>query len=247
MPAPLSPALTNPDMILPSNSTAISGSPSQYQPMLLQSTTSLWSPIGAQTKRSSVLGIQTLPGRKFSGKPPRPLMAGPWQRRQDLQESVPMDSPLEYSPTGMREFRAKKPVFKSMSLDSGTTPPNNAPVGTPNSRMQPEAAPPAAMDSPLSLQEKGINGVRGEELSEWGLDSPTIPHYHGHDIGMGLVRSMLDEDDSDPRSHAALSIRAEEIIANAKERLTVWKQFDMLVKTDFEYRLLKGTSLVPGQ
>ena len=35
------------------------------------------------------------------------------------------------------------------------------------------------------------------------------------------VRAVLDEDENDPLSHAALSVRAEEILANAKRRLTV--------------------------
>lgn len=35
------------------------------------------------------------------------------------------------------------------------------------------------------------------------------------------VRAVLDEDENDPFSHAALSVRAEEILANAKRRLTV--------------------------
>ena len=35
------------------------------------------------------------------------------------------------------------------------------------------------------------------------------------------VRSVLDEDENDPTSHAAMTKRAEEILANAKKRLTV--------------------------
>ena len=33
--------------------------------------------------------------------------------------------------------------------------------------------------------------------------------------------SILDEDENDPHSHAAMTRRAEEILANAKKRLTV--------------------------
>ena len=58
-------------------------------------------------------------------------------------------------------------------------------------------------------------------------DKRTLPPGPDLDDSIGLpnelgqVRAVSDEDEADPTSHAALSNRAEEILANAKKRLLV--------------------------
>ena len=89
----------------------------------------------------------------------------------------------------------------------------------------------------LSTQPKIING-------HWqGFDGPSedivIPSYHNRSQrspeakrappkespppvnGSQEIRAILDEDEDDPHSHAAMSRRAELILANAKKRLLV--------------------------
>lgn len=55
--------------------------------------------------------------------------------------------------------------------------------------------------------------LKGAQDSRTGVSTPD-----GNEPGL---RSMLDEDENDPASHAAMSKKAEQILANAKKRLLV--------------------------
>lgn len=59
------------------------------------------------------------------------------------------------------------------------------------------------------------NGIGLERLSE-SPEEEDGPSYNTY-----TAPSILDEDEDDPESHAAMTRRAEEILANAKKRLTV--------------------------
>lgn len=99
---------------------------------------------------------------------------------------------------------------------------------------------------PESYDRKSSSNAGSDDISNgyWeGFDGPIIEMvadpYHGRDQGslngrrephdetsipdhndQGL-RTILDEDENDPNSHAAMSKRAEQILANAKKRLLV--------------------------
>ena len=72
---------------------------------------------------------------------------------------------------------------------------------------------PAASQSPVAGE--GFEEAGLERLSE----SPELGEHAAHEIYK--TPSILDEDENDPESHAAMTRRAEEILANAKKRLTV--------------------------
>lgn len=55
-------------------------------------------------------------------------------------------------------------------------------------------------------------------LSDLQDSHPGVSTPDGNEPGL---RSILDEDENDPSSHAAMSKRAEQILANAKKRLLV--------------------------
>ena len=56
-----------------------------------------------------------------------------------------------------------------------------------------------------------------------GYAEASVPDSDSLEIGDNVYSppSILDEDEDDPHSHAAMTRRAEEILANAKKRLTV--------------------------
>ena len=56
-----------------------------------------------------------------------------------------------------------------------------------------------------------------------GYAEASMPGTDSLEIGDNVYSppSILDEDEDDPHSHAAMTRRAEEILANAKKRLTV--------------------------
>ena len=98
------------------------------------------------------------------------------------------------------------------------------------------------LDDPITQPSGSDNADRTNTPKEEAalLSSPTFRENHENkpDIEPGEVAaqegdhvetrdstysppSILDEDENDPHSHAAMTRRAEEILANAKKRLTV--------------------------
>lgn len=69
--------------------------------------------------------------------------------------------------------------------------------------------------TPSPYLQEDTNGIGLERLSE-SPEEEDGPSYNTY-----TAPSILDEDEDDPESHAAMTRRAEEILANAKKRLTV--------------------------
>ena len=73
----------------------------------------------------------------------------------------------------------------------------------------------------------GVGGGSGKELHQNGKHSDPESireadyNLYTSDDSAREVRGALEEDESDPHSHAAMSKRAEQILANAKQRLLV--------------------------
>ena len=137
----------------------------------------------------------------------RPAPAGSWQTDESIHSGLntpqtrPVASLVSPSLDGVFDIKMESPLLDSdeprwSGFDTAT------PRGT---------------DS-LSLAEND------DPMAPDGRASPT----HGFEPRVPEVlesvqtaRSILDEDENDPTSHAALSLRAEQILANAKKRLTV--------------------------
>ena len=243
--APPSPALTNPDMILPAygpgyasgHSRDPSFSPPAHgaaaaaadapPPALGRPMPGTWQSeedvhaSGSHPSTGAAHGIEHRlqspappPGAAKGGgavvpRPGAPLLAA--LNNPKLRASLAVDrgeySPSIYSPTES-ELAVKSPSGGSeatvISPRQATTPEHGASggdvVSTENmASPQEEVAPPVEAERGGEVEE-----VEGEE---------TAPH--------DPVRAILDEDANDPLSHTALSLRAEEILANAKKRLTV--------------------------
>ena len=236
--SPPSPALTNPDMILPYNPSYKDPihAPSR-KPISQQSSESFtkFGSISEQSLRSSMHQLEQT-AQQTSDNAVRPSMPGEWQTETDINKLQPptaheaggmkrrsgaklistiLDprlraglavenceySPSIYSPTES-ELASRSPYPKSPYPRS----PYQASEGSnlkspyPNNRASKLRSPYRPVDGPFDDK---------EEPSE-DVDHP-----------QDQVRAILDEDENDPFSHTALSVRAEEILANAKQRLTV--------------------------
>lgn len=88
----------------------------------------------------------------------------------------------------------------------------------------------AALASSPTLQEDYKHGGR------YGYtDAATLDEHVETRDSIYSPPSILDEDEDDPYSHAAMTRRAEEILANAKKRLTVspsehWESLENVAK-----------------
>ena len=159
---------------------------------------------------------------KMPGRPAAPLLAklNPKLRANLAAMAASVDkseySPSVYSPTES-ELANKSPISN-----------RGDPIGalTPVARAFPSPALADTSVASTSVLEdsKGPLGAGGGPET---TGQPKSPEQAGdtrdaHDkVPADSPRSGLDEDESDPFSHTALSLRAEEILANAKKRLTV--------------------------
>ena len=171
--APLSPTLTNPDMILPDNPPSADSSPSTpWKPQRLPPPPS---PTDHQHTTSDSLPDHTSQemGAMFS-----PFKNGLLRRHDG---------------SAKQRSGSEKDGGKTASREENTLP-----------------------SSPTLQEDHKIQTQNGET-------DAAAQDYHQVDTRESTYSppSILDEDEDDPYSHAAMTRRAEEILANAKKRLTV--------------------------
>lgn len=228
-PAPGSPTLTNPDMILPDYDDPCSPDRSESpltmwrnaQSTDLQYQASLHSPYiaGPATPTTPIIygngtmlsdigevtEVESTPGKPLRSTSPH---HGSDRRRQDSDGEI--DVPHLSKRHDELPKRSKTHRYRSSSVDSNST------VTT----MQDHAHHFADFDDAISVDDSNFQGDDEESIAESTAEDMTVrqtkflPQPHG----VGL--------DSDNR-HSAVSIseRAEEILANAKRRLTVRYSF----------------------
>ncbi|MCJ1359243.1 MAG: hypothetical protein MMC33_009244 [Icmadophila ericetorum] len=192
---PMSPALINPDLILPHHQRGTSTVPSELDPYDLD-------PDRAQRaipflQQTSDVELPT-PNKRplmYSTASFRPSLPGAWQTEEDLHAAIARSktqSPgLQSSPT-----LRPQPEIEDKSRKA----PENAKV-TKRIRLGDEDAKVKAPTKPFASPPEEL------DLSEIGSDPGRA------------VSTIMEEDEDDPTSHAALSLRAETILANAKKRL----------------------------
>lgn len=208
-----SPTLTNPDMILPNGSPS-SAPPSPASSVLKESFTQ---PRGSNTLGSEDDGEETMrrsmrelfsngigSQRKASSTSPA---------RKSDQNSNESTFPGERTPTHRSAhgglLLASSPTFRNdfkSSSDGGSD-------DISNNHWE-------GFDGPIDEtvmvsrhEADDLVGLSGLQDSHTGASTP--------DVNEPRLRSILDEDENDPASHAAMSKKAEQILANAKKRLLV--------------------------
>ena len=196
--APPSPALTNPDMILPYMPGSHSSVP--FSTDLLP----LITPIDLEANKEAMTSGDTTP-KGTVGNPhsnTRPSLPGAWFTEEDISKA-----------TREADDRA------THSVQSKTTIPAEQNIGGETSEYDGYGLGPYATDVAASTvgEDDGSYMKPTEDLQEIKEDQDSTMHLGRSD----LARAVLEEDEDDPTSHAALSLRAEEILANAKRRLIV--------------------------
>lgn len=195
---PLSPVLTNPDMILPYQSRSRSSTPPARIPLTPPAMSPFfanqpWESMG-QANSTNLSGTRREPLGSYTGnivKTPRPSLPGAWQTEEDLHAASDTWT-NQPSP-----FKSPSMAFQETTSGSDSTSGESA-------RHYPQE-----LQKKAALHEVVIpGGSRHNSLASNGepqdlnrLDEPSL--------------DAVDEDESDPFSHAA------EILANAKKRLTV--------------------------
>lgn len=210
---PPSPTLTNPDMILPYNSPSSASTSSitpretqQYlthQPSADDSTS-----FGENGQGDMKRGVRRLFGN------------GAKSSRGDASKTTPLGEDINGNMRN-REHKPNVPSRERLILTPSPVPGDEYSLGS-RSNTTPDDIKNGhweGFDGPV--EEVGadpydINTHTSRKLEqEQGHASPT-PSNHAQSI-----RTILDEDEDDPQSHAAMSKRAELILANAKKRLLV--------------------------
>ena len=195
---PSSPALTNPDMILPylSHSRDSTPLPIDRIPSLTQ--------LDHQAGKDEMLSTETTPKGSYVGKAQntsRPSLPGAWLTEEDIHGPVQQADNREPSPNLTQTSLPEEPDF-----------------GTETNQYDEDDEGP--YKEPYNNKDGGDGRIPRRstvDSLEDGDDHPkTAPFGRSN-----LARAVLEEDENDPTSHAALSLRAEEILANAKKRLTV--------------------------
>ena len=197
--APPSPALTNPDMILPfipelRDSTPV---PADLVPLI--------TPLDGEANKEAMPSEDTTPKGTIVDdlrSNTRPSLPGAWFTEEDIRRAT-QDSDDHVTSS----VQPRTPVATEQDLEEGNNKYNEYGLG------------PYATDFDRSTagEEDGSYMKSAEDLLETKEDQDST-------ISLGrsnLARAVLEEDEDDPTSHAALSLRAEEILANAKKRLIV--------------------------
>lgn len=193
----MSPALTNPDLILPYHQRGASSVPSELDPYDLDPDRAQRAIPFLQQSNDVQLPIANQRPLMYTTTSFRPSLPGAWQTEEDLHAAVARsktESPvLQSSPTLRPEPEVENKSQKALENAKFT---KRIRLGDEDGKAE---APTNALASPseeLDLSEIGSDGGRG-------------------------VSTIMEEDEEDPTSHAALSLRAETILANAKKRLLV--------------------------
>ena len=194
---PPSPALTNPDMILPyapkyrdySQSPSRSAIPRSTGPDMAASQGSQWTP-------------------PPSGKPSRPSMPGAWQTEEDLS-TVQQKSLKAPARQAMGNGALKSPASKFLhTLD----PKLRAGLGVELPEYSPSIYSPT--DSELAQESPTQDEAPKTPIDELMNEPEDLEHEE-------RFRAFLNENDDDSDDDNSLDLRAEEILANAKKRLAV--------------------------
>lgn len=210
---PPSPTLTNPDMILPYNSpSSVSTSsitPRESQQYLTQ-----------QSRAGDSSGFEENGQGDMTRGVPRLFGNGAKSSRRDTSQATPLREDVNEKMWN----RAHKPNAQSrerLILTPSPVPGDEYGLGA------------ASVHSHTEIKNGHWEGFDGpvEEIGEDPYDvnadtsrkllpkqepASPAPSSNAQDI-----RTILDEDEDDPQSHAAMSKRAELILANAKKRLLV--------------------------
>ena len=197
--APPSPALTNPDMILPftpelRDSTPV---PTDLLPLI--------TPLDREANKEAMPSKDTTPKGTLVGdlhSNTRPSLPGAWFTEEDIRRAK-----LDVNDNATSLVQSETTAAAKQDFEEENNEYNEYGLG------------PYATDlARRTAEEGGGSYVKStEDLRETNEDSDsTMPFGRSN-----LARAVLEEDEDDPTSHAALSLRAEEILANAKKRLTV--------------------------
>ncbi|MCJ1461488.1 hypothetical protein MMC07_000085 [Pseudocyphellaria aurata] len=212
---PGSPTLTNPDMILPysaRSSAAATSSSSDFHRISAHSSNS-GSPVsGDDGDENMRRGVRRLFGKAIESR--RDGLNPPMQQNETSNRGM---KPGEQKNTQHDAFKGHIPPLASSSTSStlhdsyGHKSSSNAGSDeTSNSYWEGFDGPIIEMvaDPYVDRNQRSLNGHREPH------DMVSTPDHkeQGH-------RIILDEDENDPNSHAAMSKRAEQILANAKKRL----------------------------
>lgn len=201
---PPSPALTNPDMILP------------YSPKRLDEDLALRKQIPKSINVERPQGDAWTP--PLSSKAMRPSIPGAWQSEEDVRPAIDnaANSTLLRPEAGAghpRSFKSPKtPKSPGAKFLNTLDPRLRAGLGV----ELPEYSPSIYSPTESEMAQKSPEHENGfDDL----LD-------HAPDLEQqDEVRAILEEDDNE------ISMRAEEILANAKQRLTVWLPMSTTIGT----------------
>ena len=208
----MSPALTNPDMILPCPSQFSSQTSSPSPPSSDHTPSSFLQAnqhkhVPSRPEHSSGSMIHSTGASSPMGQAEssigflRPSLPGAWQTEED--------------------FRTSNGPAESQAIALGLSPA----LHRDDLGVSPSAA---CFEQGHGGQWKGFdtgeigNGI--DPCSDMDLESPIDEDTSDVirlDDGRNSIRAILEEDENDPSSHAALSIKAERILATAKKRLLV--------------------------
>ena len=211
--APPSPTLTNPDMILP----ALKDAPeSPTTPTQRQRPPSL---SGIQERAQSddrALDSKRLPNVTSFGPHIERIRT---KGRRSFGESLGNDD-------GRSELR-KGTRSGKIRLNGASSSSSSSPVDSIDSRSNSRAHPPTSgYDEPLGNESKDRDGTNedstgGTEEQQGALDSNEDDYGFSQTVPKHIDGIITTVERGDPYSHAAKSIRAEQILQNAKRRLTV--------------------------
>ncbi|KAL9006219.1 MAG: hypothetical protein Q9188_001043 [Gyalolechia gomerana] len=201
-----SPTLTNPDMILPdphSDPNAISSPQADDSSTLPQ-----WQPFPTKDDVQMKSAVRNLFG---NGQRLRHKNSEKALKSQETSDFRPQSKPLELSQRSADSAFPSSPLLhEGFSINSmGTTPPGNST----NDKFD------ASLDTldDGSVISESISPLVDAEREEYMMsENGGIDGYKFSD----RFRKAIVEEDDEAYSHATMSIRAEEILANAKKRLT---------------------------
>lgn len=211
---PGSPTLTNPDMILPygsRSSAAATSSPRDLHRFSTHSSTS-----GSLTSGDDGEEIMRRGVRRIFGN-------GVKSRREGLNPPMQTD---EASVGGVRCAESKHSHYSGQKGGNTVLASSLKLHDTYDNKSSSNAGSDEisngyweGFDGPIIEMAAGsTDGHEQESLNgrEEARDIGSTPDHNEHGL-----RTILDEDENDPNSHAAMSKRAEQILANAKKRLLV--------------------------
>lgn len=214
---PGSPTLTNPDMILPygsRSSAAATSSSSDFHRFSAHSSNSGSLVSGDDGEENMRRGVRRLFGNAIKS------------RRDGL------DPPMQTNETSNGGMRLGEQKQTKHDVHKGQIPPlaSSSTSSTLHDSYDHKSSSNAGSDETRNSYWEGFDGPIIEMVTDPYLDrnqgglnrrrephdmvSTPDPNEQGH-------RIILDEDENDPNSHAAMSKRAEQILANAKKRLLV--------------------------